>query len=252
MKVTDEDLARLDKARLSFKVKTDSVPPLEVMDEELVSVEDSEVISKSLERLLEIESNLLKEDNLNPIKATKANIREVLLILLEEAPQLIAEEPDLAEWHEAYEDYMYSTKNYRHLDNYKISEEDFEDFEELSKLPEAEVKKVVFKPLTYYDLLRSTDVDIFNTAKANLLILEKAHKSSSHHKEQLELSSKYGCFYCIRIFLGVEPIKEWVDLEGDTALCPRCGIDSVLPETEDYPLTSHFLSAMHDYWFDRG
>ena len=247
MKITDEDLARLDKARLSFKVKTDSVHPLEVKEEELVSVEDSEIISKSLERLQEIESNLLAEANPNRIKATRANIREVLLSLLEDAPRLIAEEPDLAEWHEAYEDYMYITKKFRPSAGYKISEE---DFEELAKLPESEVKKVIFKPLTYMELLEISDAAILDITKANIAILEEAHDSSSNHREQLEAGISYGCFYCISIFYKSTPIKEWVD-KNTTALCPKCGIDSILPKSQSYPLTSHFLSAMHDYWFER-
>ena len=34
-----------------------------------------------------------------------------------------------------------------------------------------------------------------------------------------------------------------------TALCPRCEIDSVLPESGEYPLTKDFLRRMYDYWF---
>jgi len=36
-----------------------------------------------------------------------------------------------------------------------------------------------------------------------------------------------GCYYCLKTFLGRE-IKEWVDGEK-TPLCPKCGIDSVVP-----------------------
>lgn len=36
-----------------------------------------------------------------------------------------------------------------------------------------------------------------------------------------------GCYYCQRVFFGKE-IKEWCDGE-QTPLCPKCGIDSVVP-----------------------
>jgi NTP pyrophosphatase (non-canonical NTP hydrolase) len=39
-------------------------------------------------------------------------------------------------------------------------------------------------------------------------------------------------------------IFEWID-NGVTALCPKCGIDAVLP----YNLGDTVLKQMHDYWF---
>jgi hypothetical protein len=38
----------------------------------------------------------------------------------------------------------------------------------------------------------------------------------------------------------------WID-NGHTALCPHCGIDSVLPDT--VPLEAAFLEAMRKHWF---
>lgn len=49
-------------------------------------------------------------------------------------------------------------------------------------------------------------------------------------------------------------IREWViantpiDWRG-TALCPYCGIDSVIGESSSFPITPEFLKAMHRYWF---
>jgi hypothetical protein len=42
-------------------------------------------------------------------------------------------------------------------------------------------------------------------------------------------------------------IAEWID-DGQTALCPRCGIDSVLPVIDGKPDVV-LLWAMHRYWF---
>lgn len=69
----------------------------------------------------------------------------------------------------------------------------------------------------------------------------------------LETSAVGGCFYCQRTF-STNAIADWVDEDnaaGATALCPHCGIDSVIPELADYPLTPDLLASMHAYWFER-
>lgn len=63
--------------------------------------------------------------------------------------------------------------------------------------------------------------------------LLKAHKVSFENGWLVKNSAKFGCFCCGKIFDSSE-IDEWVpDRGGDTAICPYCGIDSVLstPET---------------------
>ena len=48
-------------------------------------------------------------------------------------------------------------------------------------------------------------------------------------------------------------IDEWVGEEGagpgQTALCPYCGIDSVIGDSSGFPTTTEFLSKMKSYWF---
>jgi hypothetical protein len=43
-------------------------------------------------------------------------------------------------------------------------------------------------------------------------------------------------------------IKEWTD-DSQTALCPTCGIDSVIGDESGFPITDHFLEAMEARWF---
>lgn len=74
-----------------------------------------------------------------------------------------------------------------------------------------------------------------------------AHKFSSKHKDLVMQSDKCGCFYCLAIFSSNE-ISEWID-EENTALCPKCDIDSVLPSVAGYPLVKDFLKQMNEYWF---
>lgn len=74
-----------------------------------------------------------------------------------------------------------------------------------------------------------------------------AHEFSSRHRDAIADAQICGCFYCLEIF---EPnkIEDWLTDEG-TALCPRCGIDSVLPDNVGYPITRDFLTQMKSYWF---
>jgi hypothetical protein len=78
--------------------------------------------------------------------------------------------------------------------------------------------------------------------------LKKAHNHSDYHKKELKKSSICGCFYCCKTFKP-ETIKEWIDGK-QTALCPICGIDSVLGDASGLKVTDkQFLSDMNDYWF---
>lgn len=76
----------------------------------------------------------------------------------------------------------------------------------------------------------------------------EAHKFSINNKEQLLHDKKCGCFYCLTIFNPNE-INDWVrDLTG-TAICPYCGIDSVIGESSGFPITVEFLEKMYKEWF---
>lgn len=82
--------------------------------------------------------------------------------------------------------------------------------------------------------------------------LKGAHDRSSAHRDELQRSTICGCFYCCGEFEPGE-IHEWVD-EGEdgvgrTALCPRCGVDSVIGAASGYPITQDFLARMRAYWF---
>ena len=83
--------------------------------------------------------------------------------------------------------------------------------------------------------------------------LELAHKYSSNHKPELERDSLCGCFYCGTIFSPQE-INNWIiaetpiDYRG-TAVCPYCGIDSVIGVSSGYPITKDFLGRMSQKWF---
>ena len=81
----------------------------------------------------------------------------------------------------------------------------------------------------------------------------EAHKFSNNHMEQLRQDSICGCFYCGKIFSPQE-IEEWLIADNDcdsqgTAVCPYCGIDSVIGVSSGFPITAEFLEKMNRYRF---
>ncbi len=78
-----------------------------------------------------------------------------------------------------------------------------------------------------------------------------AHEHSSHHANEIAASRLCSCFHCEAIF-PPSALDEWAE-GGDTALCPQCGIDSVLGTASGFPvLDPAFLRAMHGKWFGHG
>ncbi len=82
--------------------------------------------------------------------------------------------------------------------------------------------------------------------------IRAAHAHSSRHRAEITASTLCGCFYCCARFPSAD-IVEWVDEdgrgEGQTALCPRCGIDSVIGDRSGFDISEKFLSAMRARWF---
>ena len=85
------------------------------------------------------------------------------------------------------------------------------------------------------------------------------HAKCANHRGEIEKSALCGCFYCMEIF-SPSAIECWIDWPestadenelsvGVTALCPQCGIDSVIGSASGYPIDVGFLSIMRDYWF---
>lgn len=79
--------------------------------------------------------------------------------------------------------------------------------------------------------------------------VREAHKHSTNNHKEIESSKKCGCFYCLSVFKPTD-IKEWITTESEEfAMCPVCGIDSVLGDASSYPITRKFLRKMNMYWF---
>lgn len=74
--------------------------------------------------------------------------------------------------------------------------------------------------------------------------VESFTKRSFRNRAAVE-TSECGCYFCTRTFHG-SAVAEWTD-GGETALCPFCGIDAVLPEVTE--MTA--LAAGLERWFSR-
>lgn len=85
-------------------------------------------------------------------------------------------------------------------------------------------------------------------------ILYALHHSTFRNEKQIQGSTNCGCFYCRSIFPASE-VTEWCDNDGRgdrTALCPRCGIDSVLGDDTSVKLTPELLELMNMMFFGDG
>ncbi|MBQ7989742.1 MAG: cytoplasmic protein [Oscillospiraceae bacterium] len=75
-----------------------------------------------------------------------------------------------------------------------------------------------------------------------------AHRHCTYNREELEKSSDIGCFHCMKIFHNHKSISSFCD-GGETALCPYCGIDSLIGSASGYEITGTFLQGMNQIWF---
>lgn len=67
-------------------------------------------------------------------------------------------------------------------------------------------------------------------------------KNSFKNKEEVMKSSYCGCYNCTKIFTP-DMIVEYID-NGQTVVCPFCGIDSVLGSTMGYDFNLKFLTKL--------
>lgn len=71
--------------------------------------------------------------------------------------------------------------------------------------------------------------------------LKEEHCKAIHNKNLLV--DECSCFYCFRVF-PVQSIELWVDREGDTAICPFCSVDAVIPKSDP-----ELVRQLHEKYF---
>ena len=85
------------------------------------------------------------------------------------------------------------------------------------------------------------------------LNVDEAHAHCTGNEEALQTSKLAGCFHCCKTYPPAD-VREWIRENDDrkTAICPKCGIDSVLPlGDESAEACTPFLKAMEKRWFKR-
>ena len=81
----------------------------------------------------------------------------------------------------------------------------------------------------------------------------EAHRYSNNNMDTLKRESRCGCFQCLAIFDPSE-IEDWIIADNPmdqygTAICPFCGVDSIITESVENPITIELLRDMRKYWF---
>ena len=78
-------------------------------------------------------------------------------------------------------------------------------------------------------------------------MVEQVFKLSFKNRAAVLSGGACGCYFCGHSFLPND-IREWTD-GGQTALCPKCSVDSVLSDSQGVPLSEEFMKKAHRYWF---
>ena len=76
--------------------------------------------------------------------------------------------------------------------------------------------------------------------------LQAVYEHSRLNRRFMTPGAACRCFHCLRGF-AAEQIGQWID-DGQTALCPLCGIDSVLSNTID-ALSDMLIQQLHAAYF---
>ena len=79
--------------------------------------------------------------------------------------------------------------------------------------------------------------------------LMSEHNRSSRHRSVIMSGNACGCFYCLAAY-EVDEIKEWTC--ADTAICPKCGVDTVLGFNSLHDVDPELLLDMKKFWFSYG
>jgi hypothetical protein len=79
---------------------------------------------------------------------------------------------------------------------------------------------------------------------------DQAHKHCFRNRDEIMASDLCGCFYCLAVF-PPGAVEQWMtEKDGSqTALCPKCTVDSVIGSRAGYPITEEFLVSMEARWF---
>lgn len=79
--------------------------------------------------------------------------------------------------------------------------------------------------------------------------LKQVHDHSFKNRAEIARSLICYCIHCEEASASGQ-VKEWVD-DGETALCPKCGVDALIGNAAGYEMTEPLLKEMHDFYFEQ-
>lgn len=75
-------------------------------------------------------------------------------------------------------------------------------------------------------------------------------KHSIRNKKEILNSNIVCCYYCKTIYNACDQYSYINDGDEDTALCIKCGVDSIIGDASTYPISDrNFISHIHFYAF---
>ena len=83
---------------------------------------------------------------------------------------------------------------------------------------------------------------------------EEEIKSAANHsfdnRDEIEKSKMCGCYYCKRTFPAfLIRYRDYTAIDN-TAICPLCGIDTVIGDASGVPINRKGLSEIYHYMFE--
>lgn len=73
-----------------------------------------------------------------------------------------------------------------------------------------------------------------------------AHRHTMRNRAEIEASNMCACFDCGKTFPSCV-VTAFID-DGQTAMCPHCGMDTVIGDASGISLDENFLKAMRRRW----
>lgn len=84
-----------------------------------------------------------------------------------------------------------------------------------------------------------------------ITILNHFHRAHFENNDKITRVKRYGCYYCGKVYSRDKyPIEQWVD-DGQTAVCPKCGVNAVIPEIYDMNLTNRQMGQLKEQIFGK-
>lgn len=79
------------------------------------------------------------------------------------------------------------------------------------------------------------------------MLLEKLHTCCTNNRQTIAVSNRCYCFHC-KASMDHGEITDYLE-DGQTARCPHCGVDAIIPDGVDASINDDIIAQMHDYWF---